>query len=124
MCAENGAISSIGSIPFLDVDKWAHERTDPAPTHRLESRTRSYVFRLRGYMIRLVDDRCLLHGKLSLDADKVEVTALLDRSPAALGASLRLLVSKAKVRHVAILAAYALHVFIQVSGHIGFARTG
>ncbi|CAN0027152.1 unnamed protein product, partial [Ectocarpus sp. 12 AP-2014] len=36
---------------------------------------------------------------LSLDADNVEVTALLDRSPAALGASLRLLVSKAKVAY-------------------------
>ncbi|CAB1119520.1 unnamed protein product [Ectocarpus sp. CCAP 1310/34] len=43
--------------------------------------------------------RCILHGKLSLDVDKVEVTALLDRSPAALGASLRLLVSKAKVAY-------------------------
>lgn len=47
----------------------------------------------------LITGRHLLHGKLLLDAQKIEVTTLLDRSPAALGASLRLLVSKAKVRH-------------------------
>lgn len=46
----------------------------------------------------MIGGRHLLHGKLSLEADNVEVTTLLDRSPAALGASLRLLLSKTKVR--------------------------
>lgn len=47
----------------------------------------------------LITGRHLLHGKISLDADGIEITTLLGRSPAAIGASLRLLVSKAKVRH-------------------------
>lgn len=42
--------------------------------------------------------RNLVHGKLSLDAEKLEVTVLLGRLPSTLEASLRLLVDSAKVK--------------------------